>query len=135
MIHSLHYEIGKEFLKVKQLWNRYIWECYNNHHRPSPRPRTSCEHFCYLHVSCQHQCHPMLWGGWAWGFPRFCEVFDMLKGLIFFLILHLWPSNFQEMFILSIEKVMQNIMGVSQLVEMPRPGFRYVHVAKIITRG
>ena len=42
------------------------------------------------------------------------------------MILHLRPSNFQEIFILSIEKVMQNIIGVSQLVEMPRPGIRYI---------
>ena len=57
---------------------------------------------------------------------RNCYENGQNEDLIFYLILHLWPSNFQEILILSINKAMPNFMDVSQKVEMPRPGFRYL---------
>ena len=41
-----------------------------NHLRPSPQPLTSCEPFHYMHALYQHQCHPKLWQGYAWGCPN-----------------------------------------------------------------
>ena len=51
-------------------WSKFFFDIKNYkkinfvqyiHHLPSPRPLTSCEHFCCMHVLSQDQCHSILW--------------------------------------------------------------------------